>query len=152
MSRHSEEWSRGARWFPAQPYVFTKCERVWNDEREISGSLSATPSQGTGGKSAPLKRDVIDLYQIHCRTRRGHRGRLGYDARLKEEGKVRWIGVSNFNAAHMERAQRIAPITSLQPPYNLLTRGVEDRFCLRAEERHRLIVYSPMKSGLLTAP
>jgi aryl-alcohol dehydrogenase-like predicted oxidoreductase len=72
-------------------------------------------------------------------------------ARLQKEGKALWIGVSNFNVKEMRRAQAIAPITSLQPPYSLVHRQVEQAilpFC-RAEELG-VIVYSPMASGLLT--
>jgi len=72
-------------------------------------------------------------------------------ARLQREGKVRWIGVSNFNVEEMKRAQSIAPITSLQPPYSLIRREIEQEilpFCQR--EGIGVIVYSPMASGLLT--
>src|SRR6202044_3853271 len=69
----------------------------------------------------------------------------------QSEGKVRWIGVSNFNIEQMERAQAIAPITSLQPPYSLLHPDVDREilpFC--QHEGIGVIVYSPMASGLLT--
>src|SRR5258707_11139544 len=72
-------------------------------------------------------------------------------ANLKQEGKVRWIGVSNFNVEQLKRAQAIAPVTSLQPPYSLVHREIEDAilpYCLR--EEIGVIVYSPMASGLLT--
>ena len=72
-------------------------------------------------------------------------------AHLKQQGKVRWIGVSNFNVQQLRRAQAIAPITSLQPPYSLVHREIEDQvlpYCLR--EGIGVIVYSPMASGLLT--
>ncbi len=72
-------------------------------------------------------------------------------AELQEQGKVRYIGVSNFNASQMRRAQAIAPITSLQPPYSLINRAVEQEtlpFCL--QNNIGVIVYSPMQSGLLT--
>ena len=72
-------------------------------------------------------------------------------ARLKEEGKVRWIGVSNFNAEQMRRAQAIAPITSLQPPYSLLVRKAEPETLPFAKANNiGVIVYSPMRAGLLT--
>ena len=72
-------------------------------------------------------------------------------ADLKEEGKVRHIGVSNFSVAQMKRAQAIAPITSLQPPYSLLHREVEEEILpFAARENIGVIVYSPMASGLLT--
>ena len=72
-------------------------------------------------------------------------------ANLKREGKVRWIGVSNFNVQQLKRARAIAPVTSLQPPYSLVHREVEEDvlpYCLR--EGIGVIVYSPMASGLLT--
>ena len=64
---------------------------------------------------------------------------------------MRWIGVSNFNAAQLERCRKIAPVTSLQPPYSAISPEVEDEI-LPYCERHDIgvIVYSPMKSGLLT--
>jgi aryl-alcohol dehydrogenase-like predicted oxidoreductase len=72
-------------------------------------------------------------------------------ARLKEEGKVRYIGVSNFSAEQMERAHRIAPITSLQPKYSLIAREIEDSVLpFAAKHGIGVIVYSPMYSGLLT--
>jgi aryl-alcohol dehydrogenase-like predicted oxidoreductase len=151
---HSEEVvARALDGIPHKPYVFTKCERVWNEQREISGSLKRDSIRGElEGSLRRLKRDVIDLYQIHWPEPDADIEE-GWEtmARLKEEGKVRWIGVSNFNAAHMERAQRIAPITSLQPPYNLLTRGVEESILPFVQNNGiGVIVYSPMKSGLLT--
>jgi aryl-alcohol dehydrogenase-like predicted oxidoreductase len=151
---HSEEVvARALDGIPHKPYVFTKCERVWNEQREISSSLKRDSIRGElEGSLRRLKRDVIDLYQIHWPEPDADIEE-GWEtmAKLKEEGKVRWIGVSNFNAAQMERAQRIAPITSLQPPYNLLTRGVEESILPFAQKNGiGVIVYSPMKSGLLT--
>jgi aryl-alcohol dehydrogenase-like predicted oxidoreductase len=72
-------------------------------------------------------------------------------AQLQHEGKVRWIGVSNFNVEQMERAQAIAPITSLQPPYSLVHREVEAEILPFCEHQGiGVIAYSPMASGLLT--
>src|SRR5213078_2656860 len=72
-------------------------------------------------------------------------------AKLKEEGKVRWIGVSNFNESQMKRAQTIAPITSLQPPYSLVQREIEASILSHiAATNVGSIVYSPMKNGLLS--
>ena len=151
---HSEEVvARALDGIPHKPYVFTKCERVWNEQREISSSLKRDSiRRELEGSLRRLKRDVIDLYQIHWPEPDADIEE-GWEtmAKLKEEGKVRWIGVSNFNAAQMVRAQRIAPITSLQPPYNLLTRGVEESILPFAQKNGiGVIVYSPMKSGLLT--
>jgi aryl-alcohol dehydrogenase-like predicted oxidoreductase len=101
-----------------------------------------------------LSVDVIDLYQIHWPPDPDSPAlEEGWStlADLKREGKVRWIGVSNFNVSQLKRAQAIAPVTSLQPPYSLVHREVEDEilpYCLH--EGIGVIVYSPMASGLLT--
>jgi aryl-alcohol dehydrogenase-like predicted oxidoreductase len=137
----------------SRPYVFTKCERVWNEQREISPCLKADSLRRECENSLRrLKVDVIDLYQIHWpEPDPDIEEGWGMLARLKEEGKVRWIGVSNFNVAHMERCRGIAPLTSLQPPYSAISPEVEEAqlpYC----QKHGMgvIVYSPMKSGLLT--
>jgi len=151
---HSEEVvARALEGVARKTYVFTKCERTWNEQREISPRLKAdSVRRELEASLRRLKLDVIDLYQIHW-PEPDEDIEEGWQtlARLKEEGKVRWIGVSNFNAAQMERARRIAPITSLQPPYNLLTRAVEESHLPYALGNGiGVIVYSPMKSGLLT--
>ncbi len=72
-------------------------------------------------------------------------------AKLQAEGKVRWIGVSNYNIGQMKKCQAIAPVSSLQPPYSLINRDYEKEvlpWCL--EQNIGVIVYSPMGSGLLT--
>src|SRR5439155_5144439 len=72
-------------------------------------------------------------------------------AQLQKEGKVRWIGVSNFDVEELRRAQKIAPITSLQPPYSLVRREVEQEILPYCRSNGiGAIVYSPMASGLLT--
>jgi aryl-alcohol dehydrogenase-like predicted oxidoreductase len=99
-----------------------------------------------------LKSDVIDLYQIHW-PEPDEEIEEGWEmlAKLKEEGKVRWIGVSNFSTAQLERAWKIAPITSLQPPYSIISPEVEkDQLPWCQAHGVGVIVYSPMKSGLLT--
>src|SRR5207245_10770646 len=94
--------------------------------------------------------DVIDLYQIHWPTDDLEEG-WGAMAQLQKEGKVRWIGVSNFNVEELRRAQAIAPITSLQPPYSLVRREVEQEILPYCRSSGLgVIVYSPMASGLLT--
>jgi len=101
-----------------------------------------------------LSVDVIDLYQIHWPPDPDSPElEEGWStlADLKREGKVRWIGISNFNVQQLRRAQAIAPVTSLQPRYSLVHREVEDEilpYCLG--EGIGVIVYSPMASGLLT--
>src|ERR1700676_1638232 len=72
-------------------------------------------------------------------------------ADLQKEGKVRWIGVSNFSVAQIERAEKIAPVISLQPPYSLIRRQIETETLPYCEKQGiGVIVYSPMASGLLT--
>jgi aryl-alcohol dehydrogenase-like predicted oxidoreductase len=151
---HSEEVvGRALAGWSERPYVFTKCERVWDDQGEIRGILKADSIRKECENSLRrLKIDVIDLYQIHWPDPDAD-VEEGWSAvaKLKEEGKVRWIGVSNFSVAQMERCQAIAPVTSLQPPYSAILPEVETAilpYCL--QQGIGVIVYSPMRSGLLS--
>jgi len=151
---HSEEVvARAVKGRSNRPYVFTKCERVWDENGVIGGSLRAESIRRE--VEASLRRlqiDVIDLYQIHW-PQPDAEIEEGWTemARLKEQGKVRYIGVSNFDAAQMQRAQAIAPITSLQPRYSLLAREIEtSTLPFAAKNNIGVIVYSPMYSGLLS--
>ncbi|HKN35565.1 MAG TPA: aldo/keto reductase [Terriglobales bacterium] len=136
-----------------RPYVFTKCERVWDSERNVGASLKADSIRRECEASLRrLKTDVIDLYQIHW-PEPDEDIEEGWStlARLKQEGKVRYIGVSNFNVQQMKRARAIAPITSLQPPYSIVTREIENEILPFAQQnRIGVIAYSPMSAGLLT--
>lgn len=151
---HSEEVvARALEGRSRKPYVFTKCERVWDAQGKIGASLKADSIRRECEASLRrLKLDVIDLYQIHwpepeAEIEEGWRAMED----LRREGKVRWIGLSNFKAPQMERCQKIAPIASLQPPYSMLARGIEDEVLpFVAKHNIGVIVYSPMKSGLLT--
>ena len=151
---HSEEVvARALKGRSTQPYVFTKCSMIWNEESEIGRSLKADSLQQE--VEASLRRlnvETIDLYQIHW-SNPDPEIEEGWTklAQLQKEGKVRYIGVSNFNIEQMRRAQQIAPITSLQPPYSLVNRKVESEilpFC--QQQNIGVINYSPMQSGLLT--
>jgi len=150
---HSEETVGKALKSIPKPYVFTKCERIWGADRKIAKSLKRDSILREC--EASLRRldiDVIDLYQIHW-PEPDEDVDEGWTtmAELKAAGKVRHIGVSNFNVAQMERAQKIAPITSLQPPYSMLVRGVESEilpFC--RQHNIGVISYSPMRNGLLS--
>src|SRR3954470_1524992 len=126
---HSEEVvAKAIEGISPRPYVFTKCARVWNEERQIGKRLKADSVRAECEASLRrLKLDCIDLYQIHW-PEPDEDIEEGWTelAKLKEAGKVRWIGVSNFNVAQMERAHRIAPITSLQPPYSAVSPEIED--------------------------
>jgi len=151
---HSEEMvARAIQGRSPQPYVFTKCERVWAQNRNVGACLKAESVRRECEDSLRrLRVDVIDLYQIHW-PEPYEDIEEGWTelARLKEQGKVRWIGVSNFSVEQMKRAQAIAPITSLQPPYALVRREIEREilpYCLA--ENIGVIVYSPMYAGLLT--
>ncbi len=151
---HSEEIvGRALEDVSQKPYIFTKCERRWKEDGEIYPSLKADSiRQECENSLRRLGVDVIDLYQIHWPEPDAD-VEEGWSAmaRLKEEGKVRWIGVSNFNVAQLQRARRIAPITSLQPPYSLLARKAEEEILPFAEANNiGVIVYSPMRAGLLT--
>jgi aryl-alcohol dehydrogenase-like predicted oxidoreductase len=151
---HSEEVvARALEGVTPRPYIFTKCERVWDERGEISGRLKAESLRRECEASLRrLKISVIDLYQIHW-PQPDEDLEEGWTtlAKLKQEGKVRYIGLSNFDVSQMKRAQAIAPITSLQPPYSMLVREVEKEilpYC--AEHNVGVIVYAPMRSGLLT--
>lgn len=136
-----------------RPYVFTKCARVWNEQRQIGKCLKADSIRRECEASLRrLKVDVIDLYQVHW-PEPDEDIEEGWAAlaKLKAEGKVRWIGVSNFSADQMKRVQSIAPITSLQPPYSIVSPEIEEAILPHAAAHNiGVIVYSPMKSGLLS--
>jgi aryl-alcohol dehydrogenase-like predicted oxidoreductase len=150
---HSEEVvAKALEGVSKKPYVFTKCERRWDETGKISGSLKKDSVRKECEDSLRrLKLDVIDLYQVHW-PQPDEDIEEGWTemARLQQEGKVRWIGVSNFNVEQMKRAQKIATITSLQPPYSLLKREVEQDILPFAKQNNiGVIVYSPMRAGLL---
>jgi aryl-alcohol dehydrogenase-like predicted oxidoreductase len=154
---HSEEVVARAlkTWSGAKPYIFTKCGMRWDAQGNIQKILHADSiSREVEDSLRRLAVDTIDLYQIHWPPDPDSPElEEGWSilAALQRQGKVRWIGVSNFDVKQMRRAQSIAPITSLQPPYSLINRGVEEDilpYCLR--ENIGVIVYSPMASGLLT--
>jgi aryl-alcohol dehydrogenase-like predicted oxidoreductase len=136
-----------------RPYIFTKCSLVWSDKREISNSLKAESIRRECEASLRrLRIDAIDLYQIHWPNPDPdlEEGWAAL-AQLKQEGKVRWIGVSNFSAKQMDRCRKLAPITSLQPPYSAISPEIEDETLPYCQKHGTgVIVYSPMKSGLLT--
>ena len=151
---HSEEVvARALNGRANRPYVFTKCALVWNEQRQISRSLKGDSIRRECENSLKrLKIDTIDLYQIHWPDPEPDLEE-GWNtlAQLQKEGKVRWIGVSNFNVAQMERCRKIAPITSLQPPYSAISPEVESQILPYCQQHGiGVIVYSPMKSGLLT--
>ena len=151
---HSEELvARALKGVSDRPYVFTKCSQVWDESGNISNNLKKDSVRRECEESlSRLQVETIDLYQIHW-PRPDEDIEEGWEAmaELKEEGKVRHIGVSNFDVSQMERANEISPVETLQPPYNMLNRGVDEEilpYC--GENDIGVIVYSPMRSGLLT--
>jgi aryl-alcohol dehydrogenase-like predicted oxidoreductase len=154
---HSEEVVARAlkSWSGSRPYVFTKCGLRWDEQGQVQKVLSADSIRRELEDSLRrLSVDAIDLYQIHWPPDPDSPAlEEGWCtlANLKREGKVRWIGVSNFNVEQLRRAEGIAPVTSLQPRYSLVHPDAEDEilpYCLR--HGIGVVVYSPMASGLLT--
>ena len=137
----------------SRPYVATKCGRINREDGTVFGRIKrASVIEECEASLERLNVDCIDLYQMHwpdpdedieeCWSTM---------VELKEQGKVREIGVSNHNVSQMERLQQIHPIASLQPPYNLLRRDIETEilpFC--GEYNIGVVCYSPMGKGLLT--
>lgn len=154
---HSEEVVARAlkEWRGARPYVFTKCTLAWDETGQISPNHTAASIRRECEASLQrLQVQTIDLYQIHwppADNGKGLEEAWSALAALQKEGKVRWIGVSNFDAAQLKRAEKIASVTSLQPPYSILRRKIEEQTLPYCEQRNiGVIVYSPMFSGLLT--
>jgi aryl-alcohol dehydrogenase-like predicted oxidoreductase len=150
---HSEEVvGRALQGLDDRPYVFTKASLYEKDgavahslkrdsiRREVEASLSR------------LQLDAIDVYQIHWPDPDEDVEEAWTTfAELKSEGLVRHIGVSNFDVAQLRRAQAIAPVETLQPPYSLIERTIEDEILPFAErEGIGVVIYSPMQSGLLS--
>ncbi len=135
--------------------IATKCGLVWDDPSTgtVYNRLKAwSVRQEAENSLRRLGVDVIDLYQIHW-PKPDNEIEEGWTeiARLVEEGKIRYAGVSNFSVEQIQRAQRIHPVVSVQPEYSMLERSVEkDLLTYCAEQRIGVIAYSPMASGLLT--
>jgi aryl-alcohol dehydrogenase-like predicted oxidoreductase len=150
---HSEEIVGKAIKGREKPYIFTKCSLVWDERGDVSNSLKADSIQRE--VEASLKRlgiEEIDLYQIHW-PNPDPEIEEGWSklAELKKQGKVRHIGVSNFSVEQLQRAEKIAPVETLQPPYSLVKPAVEKDILPYCQEHTiGVIVYSPMASGLLT--
>ena len=154
---HSEEIVAQAvkQWKGVRPYVFTKCSLRWEENRKVYPDHSAASIRKECEDSLRrLQTDVIDLYQMHWPPNSGGAElEEAWQAMndLRKEGKVRWVGVSNFDPSQMERAAKIAPVTSNQPPYSIIRRKIEEEnlpYCLK--QGIGVISYAPMASGLLT--
>jgi aryl-alcohol dehydrogenase-like predicted oxidoreductase len=154
---HSEEVVQKAvkEWSGKKPYVFTKCGLVSDEKGRMRRVLDPDAiRKECEGSLRKLKTDAIDLYQIHWPPFRDEDkiyGAWDMMTRLKDEGKVKWIGVSNFNVNQIKKAEEISPVTSLQPPYSLIKRDIEDEILPYCQQKNiGVIIYSPMFSGLLT--
>ncbi len=136
-----------------KPYVFTKCSRLRGEDGALYGCLKADSIRSECEQSLRnLNVETIDLYQLHWPIP-VEDIEEGWEtlAKLKAEGKVRHIGVSNFNVEQMKKIQAIAPITSLQPPYSLIKRDIEAEILpFVGENKIGILAYSPMASGLLS--
>ncbi len=154
---HSEEMVAHALkdWRGPRPYVFTKCVLRWDDQGHITQNHTAASIRRECEDSLRrLQIEVIDLYQMHWPPSDNGPGlEEAWQTMhaLQAEGKVRWIGVSNFNVEQIKRAEKIATPTSLQPPYSLIRRSVEKEILPYCKQQGiGVISYAPMASGLLT--
>src|SRR6266850_4241771 len=154
---HSEEIVARAlkEWSGPRPYVFTKCVLPWDEKGKINQVFSADSIRRECEASLRrLQAEAIDLYQIHLPPADNGPGleeAWQTLAALQKEGKVRWIGVSNFNVEQIRRAQAIAPVTSNQPPCSMIRRAIEAEVLPHCQQQGiGVISYAPMASGLLT--
>jgi aryl-alcohol dehydrogenase-like predicted oxidoreductase len=168
MGRSEEIVGKALRDRRDRALVATKCGLIWDSTEgtfkfemiDVDGRPRAIhhdlrPPAVRAGCEASLRRlgrEVIDLYQIHWPDPGlPIEDSFGELLRLREEGKIRWIGVSNFSAQQLRVAKRVAGIVSDQPQYNLLDRGIETEILpLCAREQLGVIAYSPMGRGLLS--
>lgn len=143
---------------PAQrPFVFTKCGLEWDPQDPMKVSRrTLQPDSIRRECEASLKRlgvERIDLYQFHWPDEGGVPIEDSWEvmARLVEQGKVRAIGVSNFDVRLLERCEAKRHVDSLQPPFSLIKREVAAAQLPWCVAHHTgLICYSPMQSGILT--
>jgi len=151
---HSEELiGKALKQTKKRPFIATKCGLLWNEKREKVPCLKKESIRKEC--HASLKRlgvEAIDLYQMHWPEPDEDVEQAWEEmAKLADEGKVRYIGVSNFNVEQIKRIRKIAPVASLQPPYSMLHREAEDKllgYC--AQKNIGVLAYSPMQRGLLT--
>ncbi|HEY4464732.1 MAG TPA: aldo/keto reductase [Streptosporangiaceae bacterium] len=153
FGRSEEVVGRAIAGLETRPYVFTKASQLEGPGRRVIHNLKRDSILREA--EASVKRlgvDAIDLYQIHWPNPEPdiEEGWAAL-AEVKEQGLARHIGVSNFDVAQLRRISSIAPVETLQPPYSLIERNVEDEILPYAERQGiGVIVYSPMGSGLLT--
>lgn len=153
LGRSEEIVGRTLRNLSDKPLIATKCGREWGSDGRVWGNLKRERIRLE--IEASLKRlqvEVIDLYQIHQpMPDEDIEEAWGVIVEAVKAGKIRYAGVSNFSVSQLRRVQAIHPVASLQPPYSMLRRDVEEellRFC--AENEIGVVIYSPMQKGLLT--
>lgn len=151
VGRLLREVSKGDR-----PLVFTKCGLSWDEnDRMKPPKRDLRPESIRRECEASLRRlgvERIDLYQFHWPDETGTpvEDSWGEMGKLVDEGKVRWIGVSNFDIPLLERCEKVRHVTSLQPPFSLVRPDARKNIEWCADHGTGVIVYSPMQSGLLT--
>ncbi len=152
---HSEELvGKALKQVRQKPFIATKCGLLWNEKREkVSCLKRESVRQECHASLKRLGVEVIDLYQMHWPDPDEDIEEAWEEmAKLADEGKVRFIGVSNYNVDQIKRVQKIHPVASLQPSYSMIHREVEDEllgYC--AENNIGVVAYSPMQRGLLTS-
>ncbi|MBA7665923.1 Aldo-keto reductase YhdN [subsurface metagenome] len=136
-----------------RPIIATKCTRLWDKDGNLYGCLKKESIRSEVERSLKrLKIEVVDLYQIHWSDPDEDIEEAWSAIKdLVTEGKVRYAGVSNFSVEQIRRIQPIHPVASLQPPYSMLERGIEEELLHYCSANNiGVIVYSPMQKGLLT--
>ena len=151
---HSEELvAKALKQTNIRPLIATKCGLLWNEKKERVPCLKPESIRKECEDSLTrLGVDVIDLYQMHWPEPKDEiEDAWAEMAKLKKEGKVRHIGVSNYNIEQLKRVRKIHPVASLQPAYSMIHRELEVEllgFC--ADNNIGVVVYSPIQRGLLT--
>jgi aryl-alcohol dehydrogenase-like predicted oxidoreductase len=137
-----------------RPRVFTKCGLVWEEGETTVRNVLAPESirRECEASLRRLKLDCVDLLQIHWPAHDGTPPEESWQtmAELVDEGKARAVGVSNYDVELLERCEAVRHVDSYQPELNLITRAADDSIAWSRANGTGVIVYSPMRSGLLT--
>lgn len=151
---HAEEIvGKAIKGLSSKPIISTKCGLHCDKDGNVIFRLNKKSVRAEVAASLRrLQIDVIDLYQIHWPIPEGDIEEAWEAvAEAVKEGKVRYAGVSNFNIEQNKRIQPIHPVASLQPPYSMLERSIEDKMLDYCRENNMgVVVYSPMQRGLLS--
>ena len=134
-------------------FIATKCGLLWDEQNQMVNYLKAESIREECHESLNrLGVEAIDLYQMHWpRPDEDIEQAWEEMAKLADEDKVRYLGVSNFNLGQIKRVQKIHPVASLQPPYSMIHRELEEELLGYCEKNNiGIIAYSPIARGLLT--